>query len=187
MRKLCAASLIVFIPLVCVSIDSDLNSYKKIFPKEHPIVNLPVSMRQENWQGSNGGGSCVWASTVSLLRWQGQYELAELVRREADNGEYLEELFADLNEFGIDYAGVCNGEEWFLEWACETRRGAAIVVMGGMHMVDLVEITEDEVCLLDNNNVEKYLWLSRTVVLNDWKNSGGYAFTPVYAPFAPLP
>jgi len=169
-----------------VGADSDLNSYHKVYSVERPVVNLPLSMRQENWL-SGGSGSCVWATTISLLRWQGEYELAEEVRQSRGGGVWLGELFAELDAIGITYAGVCNSEEWFLEWACETRRGAAIPIMGGRHMVALVEITETEACILDNNSVEKYLWLPRNVLISDWKNSGGYAFTPIYTPQAPLP
>src|SRR5687768_14605354 len=42
------------------------------FAREIPTVNLPRELREPNW----GGGSCVHASTVHLLRWQGHHELA---------------------------------------------------------------------------------------------------------------
>jgi hypothetical protein len=38
-----------------------------------PAVDIPPALRTQNW----GGGSCVHASTVHLLHWQGQHELAE--------------------------------------------------------------------------------------------------------------
>ena len=172
--------------LLCVGLDSEYNSYQKIYPEERPIVNLPLELRQQNWLLHNSG-SCVWATTVSLLRWQGQYELANRIRNTEGGGVYLGELFSDLDRAGVRYSSVCNGEEWFLEWACKTRRGAGIVVMGGQHMLALVEITDDMVCLMDNNQVDKYLWYPRNVIMSDWKSSGGYAFTPIYEPAAPLP
>ena len=35
---------------------------------ERPRINIPLACRQTNWRGSNGQGSCVWATTVSLFR-----------------------------------------------------------------------------------------------------------------------
>ncbi len=38
---------------------------------EYPTVNLPISLRQSNWLGNKNEGSCVHATMISLLRWQG--------------------------------------------------------------------------------------------------------------------
>ena len=46
--------------------------------KERPTVNLPLALRQSNWQGAQGQGSCTWATMVSLLRWQGRYRHGRL-------------------------------------------------------------------------------------------------------------
>ena len=43
---------------------------------EKPTVNLPLELRQENWIGDQGQGSCVHATLVSLFRWQGRYATA---------------------------------------------------------------------------------------------------------------
>ena len=37
------------------------------------VLDLPPEMRTKNW----GGGSCVHASTVNLLKWMGQHEMAD--------------------------------------------------------------------------------------------------------------
>ena len=54
-------------------------------PIEYPTVNLPVALRQANWRGDEGEGSCVHASVISLFRWQGRYataaDLATDIRR----------------------------------------------------------------------------------------------------------
>jgi hypothetical protein len=41
---------------------------------ERPTVNVPVALRQANWT-SNGSGSCVHATMISLLRWQGRFRM----------------------------------------------------------------------------------------------------------------
>ena len=47
---------------------------------EYPTVNLPVSLRQSNWLGNQEEGSCVHATMISLLRWQGRYNTADYWR-----------------------------------------------------------------------------------------------------------
>lgn len=174
------------IVLLCllVIVSSSGVTYYKNYPEEHPVVNLPLSLRQENY---TEGGSCVWATTISLLRWQGQYELADWIRKARSGGVFTSELFDTIDKAGLKFSSTNNGDVSFLEWACQTRRGAAIVINGGAHMVTLVDMDEYRVCILDNNSIEQYKWLSRTVVLKEWKQSGGIAFTPVYSPASPLP
>ena len=46
-----------------------------------PTVDLPLPARQSNWCDGDGNGSCVVASFVSLLRWQGRPCTAEHFRR----------------------------------------------------------------------------------------------------------
>jgi len=75
----------------------------------------------------------------------------------------------------------------FLEWACRTRRGCGITVMGGAHMVALVHLDDKWAAILDNNNVEKFLWVPRETLIAEWKASYGWAVTPIYTPAAPLP
>jgi hypothetical protein len=156
---------------------------KKIYPSERPIVNIPLALREQNW----GGGSCVWASTIPLLRWQGQNELADKVRKTYSGGEYPEDHNAKMEKLGIKYAYTTKGDVSFLEWALKTRRGAGVTVMGGAHMVDLVALDDKYACLLDNNHIENFIWVPRETFLAEWKSSYGWAVTPVYSPAAPLP
>lgn len=155
--------------------------------RERPVVNLPVALRQSNWLGRQGEGSCVWATTVSLLRWQGRYNKADWIRRNYGDGEWPSHWSEMANRAGLRYAYVDNGDVRFLEWACRTRRGAGITIMGGAHMVALVHLDEKWACILDNNRVEKYIWVPRKTLIAEWKASYGWAITPVYTPAAPLP
>ena len=154
--------------------------------KERPTVNLPLSLRQSNWRGRQGEGSCTWAAMISLLRWQGRYNTADWVRKNYGDGEWPEDFAKKLDQAGVRYAYVINGDVKFLEWACRTRRGCGITIMGGAHMVDLVYLDEKWAALLNNNSVDKYVWVPRETLIAEWKASSGWAVTPIYAPAAPL-
>ena len=129
--------------------------------KERPVVNLPASLRQSNWEGNQREGSCVWASTISLLRWQGHYAQADWIRKNLGNGEWPTDWAAKMDKAGLRYAFVTNGDVKFLEWCVQTRRGAAVTVDGGSHMVNLVHLDAKWACLLDNNSTQKYIWVPR--------------------------
>ena len=125
--------------------------------QERPTVNVPAALRQSNWRGSQGQGSCVHATMISLFRWQYRLKTADYWRRTYGDGEYPEDLAARFNKEGIRYAYVTNGDVRFLEWACRTRRGCGITVMGGAHMVALVHLDDKWAAILDNNNVERFI------------------------------
>jgi hypothetical protein len=155
--------------------------------KERPTINVPASMRQSNWRGPQGQGSCVHASMISLFRWQYRLKTADHWRRAYGDGEYPEDLAAKFDREGIRYAYVTNGDVRFLEWACRTRRGAGVTVLGGAHMVCLVHLDDKWAAILDNNSVERFVWVPRETFIAEWKASYGWAVTPIYTPPAPLP
>jgi hypothetical protein len=154
---------------------------------EIPTVNLPVNLRQSNW----GGGSCVHATLVSLFRWQGRYAMADYWRKTYSDGEYADKLAEKLDKEDVRYAYI-NGkyDVDFLEWACETRRGCGVTVTGknpGDHFVLLCDLTDTDAYIMDNNSTQKYKVIPRDEFLTDWKRSGSWAMTVLYAPAAPLP
>jgi len=155
--------------------------------KERPTVNVPLALRQSNWIGNQGEGSCVHATMISLLRWQYRLNTADYWRRTYGDGEYPEGLANKLDNEGIRYAYVTNGDVRFLEWAVRTRRGCGITVMGGAHFVALVHLDDNWAAILDNNNVSKFKWVPRATLIAEWKASHGWAVTPIYTPAAPLP
>ena len=161
---------------------------------EVPVVNLPVELREENWVGPAGEGSCVHATVVMLLRWQQQYQTADDWRRTYSDGEYADDkwnygsnLARKFDSENVRYAYTIEGDEKFLEWAISTRRGAGVTVKGGRHMVALVHMDDEKVGLLDNNDIENIIWVDRERFMSEWKNSNGWAVTPIYTPAPPLP
>jgi hypothetical protein len=154
---------------------------------EYPTVNLPISLRQTNWLGSKSEGSCVHATMISLLRWQGRPGTADYWRRNYGNGEWPEDLAAKFDREGVRYACTTDGDTEFLEWACSTRRGCGVTVMGGKHMVALVHFDAEWAGILDNNDTDTITWVARDTFVAEWQNSNGWAVTPVYNPAPPLP
>jgi hypothetical protein len=161
--------------------------------KEYPTVNLPVKQRQKNWLGSKGEGSCVHATMTSLFRWQGRFAMANYWRSKYGNGEVADAtwhpaggLKEKFDKEGVRYAYTTAGDVEFLEWACSTRRGCGVTVMGGRHMVALVHFDDEWAAILDNNATDKFIWVPREQFVAEWQNSNGWAVTPVYTPSPPL-
>jgi hypothetical protein len=154
---------------------------------QYPVVDIPAALRQENWPGEEGGGSCVHASMMSILRWQGQYAMAEWWGKTYDSGEYASRMALRMAQAGIPFCETTSGDPAFLDWCHKTRRGACIVVSGGRHMVNILHCDANYVCILDNNYPSKYTWYNRTAFIKYWQNSGGWAFTPYYSPAPPTP
>jgi hypothetical protein len=147
-----------------------------------PAVDIPPALRTQNW----GGGSCVHASTVHLLHWQGQHELAEWWRKTYSGGEYSTRLHERLDHARLRYAYTTSGDAAFLEWALRTRRGAGITYFPN-HAVNLVHLDGERAGLLDNNRIGQIVWIEREEFLRQWKNYGGWAWTLVYDPPPPVP
>lgn len=155
---------------------------------EYPTVNLPYKLRQRNWLGPQGEGSCVHATMVSLLRWQGHPKLADWWRRNNGDGEWDTDLAAKFTRAKVRFAFTSErGDIRFLEWACRTRRGCGVTVRGARHMVALVHLDEKWAGILDNNQTERIIWVPRDTFLSEWLNSNSWAVTPVYTPAPPLP
>lgn len=159
----------------------------RVPPQERPTVNLPRVLRQQNWLGNQREGSCVWASTIMLLRWQGRYEVSDWIRKYYGNGEWPEDWSQKMDKIGLRYAMTTNGDERFLEWCVKTRRGAGVTVMGGAHMVMLVHLDAKWAGILDNNQIDKIIWVPRETFLAEWHASNGWGLTVIYSPAAPLP
>lgn len=154
--------------------------YRTVPLGEVPVMNLPLSARQRNW----GGGSCVHASTVMCLRWQGLDELADWWRRTYAGGEHASGLAAKLDRAGVRFAYVTNGDVAFLEWACRTRRGCGITYFSN-HYICLVHLDAEKAMLLDNNRIGQFITVPRDEFIRRWKGFGGWACTPVYSPAPP--
>lgn len=151
------------------------------------VMDLPPQLRQENW----GGGSCVHASTVSVLRWQGQNEMADWWRQQYIGGEYADRLVQRMEAAGLRFAYTMDGDFEFLKWCQRTRRGAGIFYKPA-HAINMVGMDSQYVYLLDNNYTdrpEQQGW--EAVPINEfvsrWRGYGGFAWTVVYSPTPPEP
>ncbi|MGE5194069.1 MAG: hypothetical protein ACM3U2_16360 [Deltaproteobacteria bacterium] len=150
-------------------------------------IDIPPAWRRRNWIGDRGQGSCVHAAVVHLWHWQGRHDLADWWAARYGNGETAEGLAAKLDGAGVRFAETRSGDEAFLEWAIRTRRGAAVVVQNGTHMVNLVGLDRQHAQILDSNFPEHVQRRPRAAFLRDWKQSGGWAVTPVGTPPPPEP
>lgn len=150
--------------------------------KDLPAVDIPTEWRRKNWS-PYGEGSCVHASMVMLFHWQGRHELGDWWEKNYHSGEYPERLAQRLEAAGVTFAETRNGDVKFLEWAIRTKRGAAVTVQGGRHMVLLVHLDAEQAGILDNNSPQKIQWRTREEFLREWQASGlRWGVTPVYAP-----
>lgn len=154
---------------------------------ERPQVNVPIALRQKNWIGSRGQGSCAHASMVTALRWQGQPAMADWWKRKHGNGAGYESLDRDLTNAGIRYAATCDQQDVsFLEWSVETRRGCVVAINGYTHAVFLAHMDDQHVGLIDNNQIGRVVWVDRETFLRDWYESRSLAIAVVYTPAPPL-
>ncbi len=154
------------------------------YEEELPTVNLEEIFRQSNWIGSQGEGSCVYATAISLLRWQGEFELAD--NWPYENGEWATRFAARCDERGIRYAYTSKRNDVnFLEWAIATRRGCGVSVRSGRHMVTLVHLDSKWAGILDNNDTSTITYVPRDTFLNEWMNSSSWAYTILMSPPPP--
>ena len=153
-----------------------------------PAVNLPYELRKSNW----GGGSCVHATTISLLRWLAEgsgdpamYEIAETWPH--SGGEYSSRHKQRVEEANLRYCMTVDGDVELLRWAIATRRGAGIAYNG--HCTALVGYDEatGNAIVLDNNHTDRYDTPPWDDLIARWQRGGGWAFAFVYDPPAPIP
>lgn len=147
-------------------------------------VDLPLELRERNYKG----GSCVHASTVMILRWQGCEELAAWWRETYAHGESETGLIRKAEKAGLHYAYTSDGDEAFLDWCSSTRRGAVIFYKPS-HSICFFGWTADgrQAVLLDNNRIKEHELVDRETFIHRWRGFGGFAFTPVYSPAPPRP
>lgn len=200
-RQLTAAILISIVVAVASGCDEQTAPRARLLPQPQaaiespPAVNLPPALRQTNWTSAAGEGSCVIASTVSLVRWQRQYQVADFFRRTYSGGQTATSIQQKLTAAGIRF--VCtepeNGQpadSAFLQWASDSRRGA-IIWFYPSHCVTFCGFGVDDgksvAYLLDNNRTQRFIKIPRDQFLRAWAGYGGFALTTLGDPIAPLP
>lgn len=149
-------------------------------------MDIPPELREPNW----GGGSCVHASNVMVLRWQGQYEMAEWWRKNYIGGENSDRLVSRLEAAGLRYAW--GRDISFLDWTARTRRGAGIFYKPN-HSICLVGLDSQNAYLLDNNDVQyperngHYETVPRATFERQWIGYGAFGWSLVYEPPPSIP
>ena len=158
------------------------------YEREYPTVNIEKYLRQRNWIGREGQGSCTHASLIMLMRHMGKTEAAEYWRQKYGDGETFDSLTAKLDSEGFRWAGTCREHDTnFLEWAIATRRAALVTCKGGAHAILLVHLDKNWAGIVDNNAPEKIIWVPRKQFLSEWGSSNSWGITLVYSPPPPRP
>src|SRR5260221_10275883 len=108
-----------------------------------------------------------------MMQWLGQQTLAMWLQQNYANDKTADGLAEKLETAGIRFAETRRGDETFLEWTIRTRRGAAVVVQNGAHMVNLVGLDSRVAQILDSNTPDRIREIPRADFLREWKASGG--------------
>lgn len=152
-----------------------------------PPVDPPVADRSHNY----AGGSCMHASLITLLRWQGREKTADYWRRNYRGGADVSDLARIADRLKLPYAVADRGDAGWMQWASDTGRGAAVHWhrgMGdGMHAVTFCGYHNGNALLIDNNRVRKYIKVPKQEFIDEWRVYGGFAITTVYSRPAPRP
>lgn len=157
---------------------------------EVPNANLPPDMHQKNWVDRGGAGSCVHASTVYALRWQGADELAEWWRRNHAGGETARTITNQYAQAGVKFCATFDGDPNFLDWVSSTRR-AAIFWWKPYHCCTFLGWSNVDGKVVgvvaDNNRPGVYEYHDRETLIRKWRGYGGFAAVPmVGSPHSPL-
>jgi hypothetical protein len=159
---------------------------------ETPSINPPVSIRVRNWLGGASGreGSCAHASTVNMLHWQNEFDLARIWRSKYSGGEYASRLRERLDREGVKYAFTEQANLALLDYAHETRRGAVIwwKPSHACTFCGWVEINgRTHAVVLDNNFPERFEYTEKSQFHRLWASYGGFGLTVLGDPPSPPP
>lgn len=158
---------------------------------EYPVCNLPLPLRQQNWSGRLGQGSCVYASLINHVRWLNMPEFANEIRQSRGDGEYASRLMAWLDSKGLGYDFTERGDPRFLDQCAYDRKGC-ILWWKPYHcctFVGWVQDTEGQqfAAVLDNNYTSKFEYIPREQFARLWAGYGGFALSIKNDPAIPLP
>jgi len=161
-------------------------------PYSDPPAELPVALRQRNWKGNQGEGSCYHAAFCDVLRRQDLPFHAKAWRETYGDGEWTSSLIQKAKRQNLRVAYTTDGYEVFLRWCSDTGRAAAItwpsstkryghaITFNGFRHGMFAYVT-------DNNNPERLKVYTKQTFLRMWRGSGGHAVTIVQTPLAPKP
>ena len=95
---------------------------------ERPVVNLPQSLRQINWLGRQGQGSCAWASLIMDLNWSCEFAEAQRIRSFYGDGVTVSSLCSALDREQVPY--VCTARKNNVELLEQAVSGRRAVLVG---------------------------------------------------------
>ena len=150
------------------------------------VLDLPPELRMKNYSG----GSCVHAATETLLRWLGQFEMAEFWRQNYHGGENDSRLISRMEAAGLKYCW--SSDPAFFDWCHRTRRGAGVFFKKS-HAINWVGKDAQYDYLLDNNDVDypermgHYERVEHNEFVRRWNGYGAFAWSFVFDPPAGTP
>lgn len=151
------------------------------------LADVPQDLRQPNWIGTAGEGSCFHASIVSALNWLGQDEMAAWWKQTYSNGEYARRALERLDAAGLRYVFTQSGDIAVLEYAARNRLIVTLPYKP-YHAINLVDLTATHAVLLDNNSVGQFEYVPRAEFEQRWRQEfGGIAIVLLGTPAPPWP
>lgn len=153
------------------------------------VTDMPESLRMRNVGGRDGAGLCVFTSINHSARWQNERRLWNFqqdMRKERGGGwpEKVDQMIPKYGK-GTPYLQYEGRDPSILELALKTGRMPGVTYSGRdgvfyrgpiAHMVNLVYLDAKDAAILDNNNPDKILWMSRSEFLSRWTGgSSGWA------------
>lgn len=184
-------ALMAVIAISLFSIGCESAQWREIrYPPEVPVANVPTKLRQTNWVDRTNSGSCVIASSVSLLRWHNEDAIADYFRRNYAGGQTATSIKRIWAQHKIPMESEEDGRPEFLDWCSNTRR-PAIIWFFPNHCVTFVGFSNwngrQVAWLLDNNRVERFIPIERGEFIRAWRSYGGFAMATTLEPCPPLP
>jgi len=158
-------------------------------PPEAPQVSIPAPIRQTNWRGPLGQGSCVYASLTTHTRWQNNFELSDWCRKQGD-GEYGDRLKKKLDSIGVKHASTEQASIEFLDWCAATRRGCILWWKPSHCCTFAGYVVRDGVtycAIIDNNQPGTFELTERSQFIRLWAGYGGFGLAVLGSPASPLP
>ena len=160
------------------------------------LADVPIELREENYDGPRSQGSCAYASVATAMRWVGLHDIAAWWVITYGDGATVWDITEKLDTLQIPYALTMTGDIEFLEWATRNRFPAVMFHMPIGHCVNMVNMTDTEVWILDNNTPDVYTIFPRAETIARWQrlgpgeadlNSSGWALVIMGTPAPPWP
>lgn len=169
------------------TVASGIDAAKLLLEEKHyqatarDYIDLPPSWRQKNW--SQGGGSCVYATAISMLRWQGFTKEAEEIRRTCGGGSCAETVSRKMKALGLKVAWSNDADRRLFDFGVASRRGVGVGYHG--HCTLVVGHANGEVIILDNNHVDRLTHIPEDRFFRE--SSGRDEFVVMGTPPPPTP